>query len=60
MPISNLIVALMNQAEPVPGGLTTAGWTFVTLAWTSILSVLVFCYRKVLRHAEERKRQPQG
>lgn len=44
---------LPNQAQ----GLTTAGWLFVSLAWTTILSIAVFCYRKVLSKAEARGRK---
>lgn len=43
---------LSNQAQ----GLTAAGWFFVTLAWTTIISTAIFCYRKVLHKSEERKR----
>lgn len=44
--------ALAKEAQ----GLTAAGWFFVALAWTTIVSMAVFCYRKVLSKAEERSR----
>jgi hypothetical protein len=36
-------------------GLTTAGWIFVTIAWTTIIGVAVFCYSKVLQKAAARR-----
>jgi hypothetical protein len=30
-------------------GLTTGGWIFLILAWGSIISVTVFCLRRILR-----------
>jgi hypothetical protein len=38
-------------------GLTTAGWIFFAIAWTVIISVAVFCYRKVLQKASERRQR---
>jgi hypothetical protein len=38
-------------------GLTTAGWIFLAIAWTAIISVAVFCYRKVLQKASERRQR---
>ena len=40
-----------------PVGLTAAGWVFISIAWTTIISVAVFCYRKVLQKAEEKRQQ---
>lgn len=40
-----------------PVGLTTAGWIFISIAWTTIISVAVFCYRKVLQKAAEKRRR---
>lgn len=40
-----------------PVGMTTAGWIFMAMAWTTILSVAVFCYRKVLQKAAEKRRR---
>lgn len=37
-------------------GLSTAGWIFISFAWAAIISVAVFCYSKVIRIAEQRKR----
>jgi hypothetical protein len=41
-----------------PVALTTGGWIFITIAWTTIISMAVFCYRKILQKAAE-KRQRQ-
>ena len=38
-------------------GLTTAGWIFLAIAWTTIISLAVFCYRKVLQKASERRQR---
>jgi cell division protein FtsN len=40
-----------------PAGMTAAGWFFIAIAWTTIISIAVFCYRKVLQKAEKRKQQ---
>jgi hypothetical protein len=40
-----------------PVGLTTGGWIFISIAWTAIISVAVFCYRKVLQTAMEKRRR---
>lgn len=37
-------------------GLSTAGWIFISIAWFTIISVAVFCYGKVIRLAEARKK----
>jgi hypothetical protein len=38
-----------------PVGLTTGGWIFISIAWATIISVAVFCYRKVLQKAAEKR-----
>jgi hypothetical protein len=38
-------------------GMTTAGWIFIAIAWTTIISIAVFCYRKVLQKASERRQR---
>jgi hypothetical protein len=40
-----------------PAGLTTAGWIFMSIAWTTIISMAVFCYRKVLQKAAEKRQR---
>ena len=40
-----------------PVGLTTGGWIFISIAWATIISVAVFCYRKVLQKAAEKRQQ---
>ena len=37
-------------------GLTTAGWIFVSTAWVCIISIAVFCYRKVILKSEHKRR----
>ena len=39
-----------------PVGMTTSGWIFMAIVWTTIISVAVFCYRKILQKAFERRR----
>ncbi len=49
---------ILTQTNPAAvHGLNTAGWIFISLAWISIISVAVFCYSKVIRIAEQRKRE---
>ncbi len=38
-------------------GITAAGWIFLAIAWTAIISVAIFCYRKVLQKASERRQR---
>ncbi len=38
-------------------GMTAAGWIFMAIAWTTIISVAVFCYRKVLQKAAEKRQR---
>lgn len=40
-----------------PVGMTTAGWIFMASAWTMIISVALFCYRKVLQKAAEKRQR---
>jgi hypothetical protein len=40
-----------------PIGMTTAGWIFISIAWTTIISLAVFCYRKVLQKATEKRQR---
>ena len=56
----SLIQATAQTAQSMsnePGGMTTQGWIFMGIAWTTIITVAVFCYRKVLQKAIERRRQ---
>lgn len=48
---------IQETAQSQPVGMTTAGWVFIAIAWTAIISIAVFCYRKVLQKAEEQKQQ---
>ncbi|GEM_PF-3323084 len=52
-----LIQEIAQAASDKPAGMTAAGWIFISLAWTTIISVAVFCYRKVLQIAEEKRQQ---
>jgi hypothetical protein len=38
-------------------GMTTAGWIFMAIAWITIISIAVFCYRKILQKASERRQR---
>ncbi len=38
-------------------GLTTAGWIFISIVWTIIISLLIFCYHKIFQKAAEKKQQ---
>ncbi len=40
-----------------PVDMTTAGWIFLSIAWISIISVAVFCYRKVLQKATKQRQR---
>ncbi|MCI0693079.1 hypothetical protein L0337_13865 [candidate division KSB1 bacterium] len=40
-----------------PAGMTAAGWIFIAIAWMTIISIAVFCYRKVLQITEERRQK---
>lgn len=34
--------------------MTTAGLIFMVLAWTAIITLLIFCFSKILREPEEK------
>ena len=51
------IVQTAQSFSDKPVGLTTAGWIFIFIAWTAIISLAVFCYRKVLQKAAEKRRR---
>lgn len=52
------IIQTATQTVSNPAlGMTTAGWIFMSLAWLTIISVAVFCYRKVLQKAAEKRRR---
>ncbi len=51
--VQETVQSLPNQSA----GMTAAGWIFITIAWTAIISVAVFCYRKVLQIAEARRQK---
>jgi len=50
---TNVVSATSNGGT----GLTLAGWIFISIAWTSVLGLLIFCYRKILQKAAEKKQQ---
>ncbi|MCG3119107.1 MAG: hypothetical protein ALAOOOJD_01438 [bacterium] len=54
--IAIIQVAAQTVSNPALG-MTTAGWIFMSLAWLTIISVAVFCYRKVLQKAAEKQRR---
>lgn len=51
------VVQSAQSFSDKPVGLTTAGWIFISIAWTTIISLAVFCYRKVLQKAAEKRRR---
>jgi hypothetical protein len=42
------ILAFIQRAAEVE--MTTGGWVFMIGAWTAIISLLIFCFSKVLRN----------
>lgn len=48
--------AVGSMSEGVTG-LTLGGWIFISIAWTGVLSLLIFCYRRIWQKAAERKQQ---
>jgi hypothetical protein len=55
-----LITATIQSAQASAQnavGMTTAGWIFISIAWITIISLAVFCYRKVLQTASERRQR---
>lgn len=36
-------------------GLTTGGWLFLAAAWSAIIALTAFCFRRVLRQRAQRK-----
>lgn len=44
-------LALIQRAEEVE--MTTGGWVFMIGAWTAIISLLIFCFSKVLRNRKK-------
>lgn len=57
MLLLHVLVSTTQSASQPSLGMTTAGWIFMAFAWTTIISVAVFCYRKVLQKAAEKRRQ---
>ena len=51
------VVQVTQTLSDKPIGMTTAGWIFISIAWTTIISLAVFCYRKVLQKAAEKRRR---
>ncbi len=51
------VVQVTQTLSDKPIGMTTAGWIFISIAWTTIISIAVFCYRKVLQKAAEKRRR---
>lgn len=51
------VVQVTQTLSDKPIGMTTAGWIFISIAWTTIISLAVFCYRKVLQKAAEKWRR---
>jgi hypothetical protein len=45
------ILALVQRAAEVE--MTTGGWVFMIGAWTAIISLVIFCFSKVLRNRKK-------
>jgi hypothetical protein len=45
------ILALIQRAEEVK--MTTGGWVFMIGAWTAIISLVIYCFSKVLRNRKK-------
>jgi len=45
------ILALIQRAAEVK--MTTGGWVFMIGAWTAIISLVIFCFSKVLRNRKK-------
>ena len=45
------ILALVQRAAEVK--MTTGGWVFMIGAWTAIISLVIFCFSKVLRKRKQ-------
>lgn len=56
MLLSSAAILAMQTAPASAQGLNTAGWIFISSAWLTIISVAVFCFSKVIRLAEAKKR----
>lgn len=50
----------VGSLSEVATGLTLGGWIFISIAWTGIISLLIFCYRKILQKAAEKKQQTKS
>ncbi len=54
--LSSVALVIDQTAGAQAQGLSTAGWIFVSTAWICIISVAVFCYRKVIMKSEQKRR----
>lgn len=55
-----LILHAIQTAQSLsdePVGMTRRGWIFMCIAWATIISVAIFCYRKILQRAFERRQR---
>jgi hypothetical protein len=50
-------IQIAQSLSDEPVGMTTRGWIFMSIAWTTIISVAIFCYRKILQRAFERRQR---
>jgi hypothetical protein len=55
--LAQAVTPIAQALSDKPIGLTSAGWIFIAIAWTTIISIAVFCYRKVLQKAAERRQR---
>jgi len=45
------ILVLIQRAEEIK--MTTGGWVFMICAWTAIISLVIYCFSKVLRNRKK-------
>lgn len=57
MLLLHAVLPLTQSLSEQPIGLSAAGWTFIAIAWITIISLVVFCYRKVLQKAAEKRQR---
>ena len=48
---TNHFLALLQRPEAPE--MTTGGWVFMIGAWTAIISLVIFCFSKVIRNREK-------
>lgn len=51
-----VVIAFLLQAESAAAPeMTTGAWIFIAGAWTAIISLVVFCFSKILRGSNKQQ-----